>query len=195
MPCLDPTHAPNLSVWNKEALTQTRVGWSVYVRRTRTVLRQGCHYLISLQACNFSVIRNVTRSGWGQQNHRVPSGTSYLSLDLILSWRITSWEDLSSKLSHPFPCHIWGGGRGRSQHQVLIFSSWDQISVISLQTLQCHSRGEPHMSSWWLCVLSPQRLMGTLFLGLILRRAHGFWVLLSFYSMIPILSVSYWVSC
>ena len=121
MPCLDPTHAPNLSVWNKEALTQTRVGWSVYVRRTRTVLRQGCHFLISLQACNFSVCRNVTRSGWGQQNRHVPSGTFYLSLDLILSWKITSWEDLSSKLFHPFPCHICVEGRKVTVPSSLIF--------------------------------------------------------------------------
>ena len=51
---------------------------------------------------------------------------------------------------------MWRGER--SQYQVLSFSSWDQISVISLQTLQCHSWGEPHMSSRWLCVCCPHNV-------------------------------------
>ena len=99
-----------------------RVGWSVYARWTGTISRQGCHQLISLQACNFSVCRNVTGSVWGQQNHPVPSGMFYLSPDFIFSWKITSWEDLSSELLHPFPCHRCVEGRKVPVASALIFA-------------------------------------------------------------------------
>ena len=82
----------------------------------------------------------------------------------ILSWKITSWEKLSSKLFHRFPCQVCvEGQKGHSTKS----SHFDP----EIKLVQFHFRlhnvtlwGErflaPHMSSQWLWVCSPHTCDG-----------------------------------